>query len=115
MQSFDHSENQFYHDAEPSEGVFYKCLRGDSENLAVAEPDSFVVHDAKGRDWFCYPVSEEDAATLHLPAYIADVMAADAALRKHGLSDQGTEVRVYFCQEVSELTEKLAMDLPRKA
>jgi hypothetical protein len=35
-------------------GVYFKCLRRDSENLALTEPDAFVVQDAKGRNWMCY-------------------------------------------------------------
>jgi hypothetical protein len=89
-------------------GTYYKCLRGDNDSLGLTEPDSFVVHDATGRDWICYPVSEEDAALLNLHDHVADVAAADASLRKLGMLNRGTEVRVYFCQDDAELRDRLA-------
>ena len=92
-------------------GTYYKCLRGDSQHLAVAEPESFAVRDARGRDWICFPVSEEDAEQLDLRQHVADVRQADATLRKHGLSQEGTEVRIYFCADETELRDKLAEDL----
>jgi hypothetical protein len=100
--------------APPAEttGIYYKCLRGDSENLGLTEPDSFIVHDAKGRDWICYPVNAGDVAMLNLLDHVADVLAADAALRRHGMLEHGTEVRVYFCEDDAELREKLAEELP---
>ena len=75
--------------------MYYKCLRGDCENLGLTEPDSFVVEDARGRNWICHPVSEEDAEQRNLLDHLADTKAADAALSKHGLSRRGTEIRVY--------------------
>jgi hypothetical protein len=89
---------------------YYKCLRGDCENLGLTEPDSFVVRDARARTWICHPVSEEDVETLSLLDCAADTMAGDAALRKLGLSRQGTEVRVYYCEDEQELTEKLGQN-----
>ena len=94
-------------------GVYFKCLRGDSENLALAEPDSFALEDAKGRTWICYPVTREDVDKLTLLDHVADTMAADAALRKHGLSATGTELRVYFCRHWYELHHKLATEVDR--
>jgi hypothetical protein len=91
-----------------SKGRYYKCLRGDSEHLALTEPFSFAVHDAMGRNWICYPIAREDVEKLKLLDHVADVMAADAVLNKLGMSRQGTEVRVYFCQREAELREKLA-------
>jgi hypothetical protein len=93
-------------------GIYYKCLRGDSENLALTEPDSFIVHDAKARDWICYPVNAGDAAMLNLLDHLTDVQAADASLRKQGMFKQGTEVRVYFCKDNADLRKKLAENLP---
>jgi hypothetical protein len=99
---------------EPSEpsGVYYKCLRGDSENLGITEPFSFVVHDARGRNWICYPVSHQDVERLSLRDHVIDVAQADAALRKSGISRRGTEMRVHFCGDNAELREKLAIDPP---
>ena len=94
-------------DGPEPKGNYYKCLRGDSENLGLTEPDSFAVEDAKGRNWICYPVSEEDVEKLNLLDHVADAMVADAALSRHGLSQQGTKVRVYFCEDEGELREKL--------
>ena len=102
-------------DEPESMGIYYKCLRGDSENLGLTEPHSFVVQDARGRNWIRYPVSREDAEKLNLLDHVADVVKADATLSKHGLSGQGTEVRVYFCQDEAELREKLAEDSPPRA
>ena len=34
--------------------VYYKCLSGDSEHLALMERDAVAVQDAKGRNWICY-------------------------------------------------------------
>ena len=99
-------------DEPESMGIYYKCLRGDSENLGLTEPHSFVVQDARERNWICYPVSREDVEKLNLLDHVADVMKADAMLSKLGLSGQGTEVRVYFCQDEAELREKLAKDSP---
>ena len=93
-------------------GIYYKCLRGDNENLALTEPDSFIVHDAKARDWICYPVNAGDAAMLNLLDHVTDVQAADASLRKQGMLKHGTEVRVYFCKDDADLRERLAEDLP---
>jgi hypothetical protein len=101
-------------DESESEGNYYKCLRGDSENLALTEPYSFVVQDAKGRNWICYPVSREDVEKLSLLDQVGDVKEADAKLRKHGLAGEGTEVRVYFCRDEEDLRERLAEDPPPK-
>lgn len=97
-----------------SSGIYYKCLRGDSEHLALTEPFSFIVQDAKGRDWICHPIRREDVEKLKLLDHVADVMAADAALSKHGLQRQGTEVRVYFCEDEAELRVKLTENPPLK-
>ena len=83
---------------------------GDSENLGLTEPFSFVVQDTNGENWICYPVSREDVEMLSLLDHVVDVMQADAKLRKHGSSNHGTETRVYFCQDVSELRGKLAKE-----
>lgn len=91
-------------------GIYYKCLRGDSENLGLTEPFSFVVQDASGKDWICYPVSRADVEKLSLLDHVVDAMQADTKLREHGLSDHGTETRLCFCQDVSELREKLAKE-----
>ena len=88
-------------------GVYYKCLRGDSEHLAMTEPFSFAVLDGRGRTWICHPIRREDVEKLKLLDHLADVRAADAVLGKHGLGEQGTEVRVYHCQDEAQLREKL--------
>lgn len=89
-------------------GVYYKCLRGDSEHLALAEPMSFAIQDAQGRNWICHPIRREDVDKFKLLDHVADVRAADAVLGKHGLSEQGTEVRVYFCEDEATLRDKLS-------
>ena len=97
-------------DQDETTGIYYKCLRGDSENLGLTEPDSFVMEDANGRNWICFPVSREDVAKLTLLDHVADVQQADAALGKHGMSETGTELRIYFCRHHYELHHKLATE-----
>jgi hypothetical protein len=92
------------------EGIYYKCLRGDSENIGLFEPCSFAVQDDKGRNWICCPVSKEDVEELNFLDQVGDVKEADAKLRKHGLAGEGTEVRVYFCQDEAELRERLGKE-----
>lgn len=91
--------------------VYYKCLRGDSENLDLTEPDSFAVEDSKGRNWICWPVTKDDVERLTLLDHVVDVMQANAALKRQGISSKGTEIRVYFCQNEAELQEKLGQKI----
>jgi hypothetical protein len=89
-------------------GGYYKCLRGDSEHLAMFEPDAFAVLDARGRNWICYRIAQRQVEDLSMVAHVADVFEADAAASRHGLNEGGTEVRIYFCEDAAELHEKLA-------
>ena len=93
-----------------SEPGYYKCLRGDSEHLAMFEPDAFAILDARGRNWICYPIPQRKVENLSMVAHVTDVFEADAAATRHGLSEGGTEVRIYFCEDVAELFEKLSAD-----
>ena len=95
-------------DEDLTTGIYYKCLRGDNENLGLTEPDSFAMEDAQGRSWICHPVNREDVEKLTLLDHVADVRQADAALEKLGWSKDGTEIRVYFCRHWYELHHKLA-------
>lgn len=103
-----------YDDTAPEPtGIYFKCLRGDSEHLALTEPFSFAVQDSNGRNWICYPIPREDVESLSMVAHVADVFEADEKASKCGLSDGGTEVRIYFCKNEAELRERLAADPPR--
>ena len=95
--------------------VYYKCLSGDSEHLAVAEPFSFGVLDAKGRNWICHPICQADLENLDLRQHLADVRETDARADRHGLRQRGTEVRICYCHSAAELREKLADDPPPTA
>lgn len=95
-----------------SAGTYYKCLHGDSVHLALFEPEAFAVRDAHGRDWICYPIARRKVENLTMVAHVADVFEADAAASRHGLSAQGTEVRICFCDDPSELPERLAFNPP---
>lgn len=86
---------------------FYKCLRGDNEHLAMFEPDAFVVEDANGHKWICFPIPEEHLENLPLLAHVIDVHDADAKLKAKGLSEEGTEVRIVYCESQEELQAKL--------
>ena len=44
-------------------------------------------------------------------AHVANVFEADAAASRGGLSEQGTEVRIYF-HDPADLPDKLAFDPP---
>ena len=88
-------------------GGFYKCLRGDNDHFALFEPDAFVVEDASGRRWMCFPIPEEQAENLTLLAHVTDVHEADAKLREQGLSEGGTEVRIVYCESEGELQANL--------
>jgi hypothetical protein len=91
-------------------GIYYKCLCGDSEHLGLMEPDAVAVRDAAGRNWICYPIDGDEAESLPMVAHVTEVFAADATARRQGISQQGTEVRIYYCEDESELAEKLSAD-----
>jgi hypothetical protein len=92
--------------------TYYKCLRGDSVHLGMIERDAFVVRDTRGRNWICFPIPQRKVENLTLLAHLADVVEADAAAGKQGLRQEGTEVRIYCCEEETELADKLAFDPP---
>jgi len=91
-------------------GTYFKCLCGDSEHLALMEPDAVVLRDAAGRDWLCYPIADEEAEILPMAAHVSEVFAADATARRQGIARQGTEVRIYYCEDERELLAKLLAD-----
>ncbi len=90
--------------------TYYKCLCGDSEHLGLMEPDAVAIRDALGRNWICYPIADEEAENLPMAAHVSEVFAADATARRQGISQHGTEVRIYCCEDEGELTEKLRED-----
>ncbi len=91
-------------------GIYYKCLRGDSEHLGLMEPDAVAVRDGAGRNWICYPIDSDEAAKLPMVAHVSEIFAADATARRQGIAREGTEVRIYYCEDESELLNKLAAD-----
>lgn len=93
-------------------GVYFKCLRGDSSHLALTERNSFAVLDGRGGNWICHPIPRKKVENLTMVAHISDVVQADATASKQGLDAEGTEVRIYFCENETELAEKLRADLP---
>ena len=91
-------------------GVYYKCLRGDSEHLALMERDALAVRDAAGRNWICYPIAVRKVENLTITAHVSEVFEADATARRQGLGQQGTEVRIYYCEDERDLIDKLLLD-----
>lgn len=92
--------------------TYYKCLRGDSQHLALTEADAFFVRDIRGRNWICYPIPARKVENLTLLAHVTDVFEADAAAQRHGLGNAGTDVRIIYCEDPSELADKLGDDNP---
>jgi hypothetical protein len=90
--------------------TYYKCLRGDSEHLGLMEPEAIAIRDAAGRTWICYPIDDNEAAVLPMTDHVSEVFAADATARRQGIARQGTEVRIYCCEDQGELSEKLLAD-----
>jgi hypothetical protein len=90
--------------------VYYKCLRGDSVHLALTERDSFALTDRRGRNWICYPIPRRKVENLTMAAHVSEVHQIDATASRQGLKDEGTEVRIYFCENEQELLEKLTED-----
>ena len=91
-------------------GVYYKCLCGDSEHLALMERDAVAVQDAAGRNWICYPIAARKVENLTMLAHVSEVFEADATARRQGIAQQGTEVRIYYCEDEQDLFEKLLRD-----
>jgi hypothetical protein len=91
-------------------GIYYKCLCGDSEHLGLMEPDALAIRDSVGRNWICYPIDAAEADSLPMAAHVSEVFAADATARRQGIAQQGTEVRIYHCENEDELTDKLWQD-----
>jgi hypothetical protein len=93
-------------------GVYYKCLCGDSQHLALMERDAVAVQDAVGRNWICHPIATRKVENLTMLAHVSEVHEADATARRQGIGQQGTEVRIYYCEDERELSEKLLLDTP---
>jgi hypothetical protein len=91
-------------------GAYYKCLCGDSEHLALMEHDAVALQDARGRNWICYTIADQEAEELPMLAHVADVFETDAIARRQGIGGDGTEVRIYYCENEDELFEKLLLD-----
>ncbi len=97
-------------------GVYYKCLCGDSEHLALLESNAVAIRDAAGRNWICHPIAARKVENLTMLGHVSEVFEADATARRQGIGQFGTEVRIYYCEHESELLEKLLLDTsPDKA
>ena len=88
--------------------IYYKCLRGDNEHLALFEAEAFAVTDTTGRTWICFPIDAQEVENRTLAGHMTDVLTADAQLRAQGFSKRGTEVQIIYCEEgPHELQAKL--------
>lgn len=83
-------------------GIYFKCFRGPNAHFALTEPNSFVVNDAAGRDWICYPVPPEVVQKLDMLSDLVDVERADEKVGEE------TVVRLVFCRDPQELVAELA-------
>ena len=91
-------------------GIYYKCLCGDSEHLALMERNAVAVRDGAGRTWICYPIVPSKVESMTMLGHVSEVFEADATARRQGINQEGTEVRVYYCEDEGELSEKLLLD-----
>lgn len=85
-------------------GIYYKCLHGANAHFALTEPHSFVVEDAVGRSWICYPVRRQAVEDLDLLDDLTQIETADGMIG----GGAETEVRLVFCEDEGELGDKLA-------
>jgi hypothetical protein len=83
-------------------GTYFKCFRGANSHFALAEPNSFALKDAAGRDWICYPVPPKVVQDLDMLSDLADVDRADEKVGEE------TTVRLPFCRHTQELPAMLA-------
>ena len=74
------------------------------------ERDAVAIQDGAGRIWICYPIARRKVENLTMLAHVSDIFEADALARRQGISQQGTEVRIYYCEDQDELLEKLLQD-----
>ena len=70
-------------------GIYYKCLCGDSEHLALMEPEAVAILDGQSRNWICYPIADEEAENLPMAAHVSEVFPG----RRHGPAAGHREAR----------------------
>ena len=85
-------------------GIYYKCLHGANAHLAMSEDDSFAIEDTLGRSWICYPVKSEVVENLDLLTDLPEIDETDNKLGR----DVETDVRLVFCEQLSQLRDKLS-------
>jgi hypothetical protein len=83
----------------------YVCLLGDVQEVNLSEPGSFVVADAKGRNWYCREVSEQEFNT-NFPASIFEMMRTQQQAHEQGFSSEGTRRNNIECER-NELPARL--------
>ena len=82
----------------------YACLRGDCDNLALAE-NCFVLEDYQGRNWLCFETSLTD---LSDPGpLIGETIVAQQKLGSLSGASHGTQVSMLVCDSVEELRRNL--------
>ena len=87
----------------------YVCLRGDCANIALEEPDCFVVTDAQKRNWFCCATSLTEIPSIG-DLMITDLTRVQLLARKHGLARQGSAQATIRAADAVELARLLIED-----
>ena len=84
-----------------SEGVYYRCLRGNNALVALSQDDSFTVEDDLGRIWSCHPIKTKVLDYIEL---LADPPEIDGELG----DQEETVVRIVYCTDAGDVRTKLA-------
>jgi uncharacterized protein (DUF433 family) len=90
----------------------YFCYRGDCDNLAYQQAGRppFVAVDALGREWLCVETALTEMPTEFLPGSAGEMMDAQGAAHRQGLSLEGTSVSLYDCPDDDSLRRRLIQD-----
>jgi uncharacterized protein (DUF433 family) len=90
----------------------YLCYRGDCDNLAYQQAGRppFVAVDALGREWLCVETTLTEMPTEFLPGSAAEMLEAQGAAHRQGLSLEGTSVSLYDCPDDDSLRRRLIRD-----
>lgn len=87
----------------------FRCYRGDVDNVAVTEPDSFSVLDGRNRQWICHPAPAFDPTGVTEFEAAFAMMAAQQRAAKQGLAKGGTQIHMVDCSR-DQLADYLAVD-----
>ncbi len=90
----------------------FLCYRGDCDNLAYQQAGRppFVAVDALGREWLCVESTLTEMPTEFLPGGAAELMEAQGAAQRQGLSVEGSSVRLSDCPDDDSLRRRLILD-----